>query len=386
MSLAMERSRLDDAGLPDAAQHAIVSEAQRVEAEVLERRGLARRRVLLVGGAGYIGTPLTGFLLARGYDVRCLDLLLYQNRDCVTPYLGEPGYEFMFGDLADAATVDTALRGMTDVIILAGLVGDPITKMFAQEHQAINEAGLSRFIDRLDGAGLNKAILISTCSNYGELPFDTLAAEDYPLKPLSLYANAKVAREKQILGGANKVDYCATVLRFATAFGLSGRMRFDLTVSEFTRELFNGEVLQVYDADTWRPYCHVRDFARAIARVLELPRDRVGFEVFNAGGDANNYTKRMIVEAVHRQLRKSRFEFVDHGGQDRRNYRVNFGKIRNGLWFEPKVTVEQGITELIGALRQGFFADYDQRLAFYRNHEIQYPIDKSQNGSPRSRR
>jgi nucleoside-diphosphate-sugar epimerase len=369
----MQRCRLDNAGLPEAAQDAIASEAERIEAEVLKPRGLARRRVLLVGGAGYIGTPLTGFLLARGYDVRCLDLLLYRNRDCVTPYLGQPGYEFMFGDLADGGTVDAALRGATDLIILAGLVGDPITKKFAKEHLAINETGLSRFIDRLDGAGLNKVILISTCSNYGEIPLDTLAAEDYPLKPLSLYANAKVAREKQILGGSNKVDYCATVLRFATAFGLSGRMRFDLTVSEFTRDLFSGTVLQVYDADTWRPYCHVRDFALALARVLELPRERVGFEVFNAGGDTNNYTKRMIVECVHRHLPQSRFEFVDHGDQDRRNYRVDFGKIRNRLWFEPKITVEQGIVELIDALRQGFFDDYDQRLAFYRNHQIRYP-------------
>jgi nucleoside-diphosphate-sugar epimerase len=131
--------------------------------------------------------------------------------------------------------------------------------------------------------------------------------------------------------------------------------------------------LQVYDADTWRPYCHVRDFARALSRVLELPRERVGFEVFNAGSDANNYTKRMIVEAAHRHLPQSRFEFVENGGQDRRNYRVDFGKIRNQLWFEPEVTVEQGIAELIGALRQGFFADYDARLAFYRNYEIRYP-------------
>jgi len=252
------------------------------------------------------------------------------------------------------------------------LVGDPITKKYPREHQAINEYGLARFIDTLDGRGLNKVIMVSTCSNYGEIPSDSLADENYPLKPLSLYANAKVAREKQVLGGANKVDYCGTVLRFATAFGLSGRMRFDLTVSEFTRDLFGGAVLEVYDADTWRPYCHVRDFARVLTRVLEMPRQDVGFEVFNAGGEANNYTKKMIVEAVQRHFPQSRFELVDKGGADRRNYKVDFSKIRTRLHFEPEFSVEQGVVELIDALRQGFFADYGQRLNFYRNNELHY--------------
>lgn len=358
--------------LPEALCDKLLGEERRVANDILQPRGLERRRVLLVGGAGYIGTPLTAALLARHYDVRCLDLLLYQNHECVTPFLGHPQYDFVLGDVADFAAAEVALDGVTDVIVLAGLVGDPITRKYPREHQAINENGLARFIDRLDAHGLNKVIMISTCSNYGEIPTNALADEDYPLKPLSLYANAKVAREKQVLGGANKVDYCATVLRFATAFGLSARMRFDLTVSAFTRDLFSGAVLEVYDADTWRPYCHVRDFARALIRVLEMPRQDVAFEVFNAGGDANNYTKKMIVEAVQRHFPQSRFELVDRGGEDRRNYKVDFAKIRERLDFEPQVTVEQGVVELIAALRQGFFADYAQRTNFYRNNELHY--------------
>ena len=358
--------------MPELLREKIRAEESRVAAEILKPRGVSRRRVLLAAGAGYIGTPLTASLLERGYEVRCLDLLLYQNRDCVTPFLGHPGYRFVFGDVGDPTAVAAALEGVTDVIALAGMVGDPITKKYPREHQAINEDGLARFIDTLDGRGLNKVIMVSTCSNYGEIPSDTLADENYPLKPLSLYANAKVAREKQVLGGANKVDYCGTVLRFATAFGLSGRMRFDLTVSEFTRDLFEGAVLEVYDADTWRPYCHVRDFARVLTRVLEMPRQDVGFEVFNAGGEANNYTKKMIVETVQSHFPQSRFELVDKSGADRRNYKVDFTKIRTRLHFEPQFSVEQGVVELIDALGQGFFADYAQRLNFYRNNELRY--------------
>jgi nucleoside-diphosphate-sugar epimerase len=374
LSRASRIAHVENDDLPADMRDAIFQEECRLETGILSPRGLARRRVLLAGGAGYIGSPLTQFLLARGYDVRCLDLLLYGNRDCVTPYLGHPHYEFVPGDIADPVVAAAALRDVTDVIVLAGLVGDPITKKYPAEHQAINETGLARFIDMLDGRGLNKVIMVSTCSNYGEIPAETLADEEYPLKPLSLYAQAKVAREKQVLGGANRVDYCGTVMRFATAFGLSGRMRFDLTVSEFTRDLFSGAALEVYDADTWRPYCHVRDFARALARVLEMPADRVRFEVFNAGGNANNFTKRMIVDAVHRQLPQSQFKFVDRGAADRRNYRVDFRKIRERLLFEPDVSVEQGVIELIAALRQGFFADYAERPSFYRNQELSYPI------------
>ena len=371
ISQAERIAYFENADLGVSIRDAIFAEERRVASQILVPNGLKSRRVLLVGGAGYIGTPLTSYLLSRGYEVRCLDLLLYENMNCVTPYLGHPAYSFASGDVADVTAVEAALAGVTDVIILAGLVGDPITKQYPNEHQTINEDGLARLIDRLDGRGLNKVVMVSTCSNYGEIPDGALADEDYPLNPLSLYSKAKVAREIQILSGADKVDYCATVLRFATAFGLSARMRFDLTVSEFTRDLFSGTLLQVYDAETWRPYCHVRDFGRALARVLEMPADAVAFEVFNAGGDTNNYTKKMIVEAVHRNLPDSQYEFVA-GGADRRNYKVSFKKIRDRLHFEPEVTVEQGVVELIAALRQGFFADYGQRLCFYRNHQIHY--------------
>ena len=128
-------------------------------------------------------------------------------------------------------------------------------------------------------------IFISTCSNYGIIEEGSLADEDFELKPLSLYAKSKVSAERFLLAQAGNVDYAATVLRFATAFGLAPRMRFDLTVNEFVKDLYEkGEIL-VYDADTWRPYCHVNDFARLVRVVLEAPSDAINFEVFNAGGE-----------------------------------------------------------------------------------------------------
>lgn len=363
---------LDD-DVPQDFREAMVAEGERVFKDILAPRGMEERKVLIVGGAGYIGIPLTWHLLARGYAVRCLDLLLFENRDVVHPFLGEEGYEFQYGDMADPDTVAKALDGVTDVILLAGLVGDPITKKYPDESAAINDAGVLNVIDQCNGKGLNKVIFVSTCSNYGEIPPDATADENYALKPLSLYAKSKVAAEKAMLANKGNVDYTGTVMRFSTAFGLSGRMRFDLTVSEFTRELFVGNKLDVYDADTWRPYCHMQDFARGLTRVLEAPRDVVAFDVFNAGGDVNNYTKGMMVEAILKQIPDGQVTYVE-GGFDRRNYKVDFTRIRERLHFTPKYTVDDGIRELIDVMRQGFFHDYDQRLNFYRNNEITYPV------------
>jgi len=361
-------------GFSPGVQLKIKEEGERVYREILSPRNLPTRRILIIGGAGYIGIPVSSFLLERGYKVRCLDLDLYNTRGCVTDLLGREDYEFIHGDHSKSSIIDNALEDITDVIILAGLVGDPITKAYPNEHQIINQDGLKNLIKNLNNRGLNKVLFISTCSNYGEIVENKMADENFKLKPLSLYSKAKVAREKQLLSLRDKVDYSGTILRFATAFGLSGRMRFDLTVSEFTRELYKGNNLEVYDADTWRPYCHVIDFARGLTRVLEMPVSDVYFNVFNAGGDINNFTKKMIVDAVRDKIKTGKVSYVD-GGLDRRNYRVNFTKIRETLFFEPLYSVTDGINELIKAMDQGFFDDYQQNLNFYRNKEIYYSFD-----------
>lgn len=355
--------------LPGQYQSEILVEEIRVLEEIVSRKALESRGVLLVGGAGYIGSVLTAHLLELGYRVRCLDLLLYDNHGCVLPYLSNPNYEFMHADFADGGRMDQALETMTDVVLLAGLVGDPITRKYPEISQRINHDGMIELVRRLDGRGLNKVVFISTCSNYGLIEQDVAAGEDFDLNPLSLYAKAKVAVEKEILFLKGRVDYHPTVLRFATAFGLSPRMRFDLTVSEFTREMFLGRDLLVYDSETWRPYCHVKDFSVAIRRVLEAPSERVSFEVFNAGGDVNNRTKQMIVDEIRRFLPDARVRYKERGN-DPRNYRVDFSRIRKHLYFEPAHTVSDGIGELTAALRQGLFDNVERHSNFYGNNEI----------------
>ena len=318
------------------------------------------RKILVIGGAGYVGTVLTDHLLSKNYQVRSLDQFLYQNNHCVLPHLGRAGYESHYGDLCDTHTVLNLLEGVTDVILLAGLVGDPITKKFPEISKRINEEGIQRLIGSLNGRGLDRLIFVSTCSNYGLIETDQLANEEFELKPLSLYAKAKVAAEKKLLSMRGETDFSPTVLRFATAFGLSPRMRFDLTVSEFTRDLALGKELLVFDAHTWRPYCHVRDFARLIQIVLEAPKQKV----------ANNYTKQMIIDTILEYLPNSRVRYQEHGG-DPRNYRVDFRKVREELNFSPRYTVKDGVAELLSAIETRVFDHIEQSPSLYGNYEIQ---------------
>ncbi len=329
----------------------------------------AARKVLLVGGAGYIGTVMTSHFLKKSWQVRCFDQLVYKNESCVWPFLSQPKYEFMRGDLRDSNTCKQALNGVTDVVVLAGLVGDPITKKYPEASIAINQQGVSSFIDSAKTSAVERLVFVSTCSNYGLVEKDVVVDENFPLAPLSLYAKHKVEMEQKILGLKGKTEFQPTILRFATAFGLSPRMRFDLTVNEFVRDLHMGKELLVFDAQTWRPYCHVRDFSRAVEQVLNAPTQKVGFEVFNVGSEENNYTKQMIVNEVVKSLPNSKVKYQEKGA-DPRNYRVNFNKIRQSLDFTPEVSVREGVAETLAALRLGLFDHVEEQKHFFGNYEI----------------
>jgi nucleoside-diphosphate-sugar epimerase len=366
--------------LPESYQNSILQECQRVSRDILAPRGIEQRKILIVGGAGYIGSVVTEHLLACGYAVRSFDLQIYGHGLTIVPFLNHPNYQYIYGDIVDTAAISAALEGITDVVLLAGLVGDPITKEYPNESEKINEIGYDILLEALNGRGLNKVVFVSTCSNYGLVEGDQLADENFELNPLSLYAKAKVKVEKKLLSLEHEVNYTGTVLRFATAFGLSPRMRFDLTISQFARSMFLSEDLLVFDAQTWRPYCHVRDFAEVIRRVLEAPSETVAFDVFNAGGDVNNYTKKMIVDAIIEQLPQSTVRFQEHGA-DPRNYKVDFSKIREKLYFEPTYSVPDGISELLAAFNQGLFRDISQPSSYYGNWKIDYAGMKNSHNS-----
>jgi nucleoside-diphosphate-sugar epimerase len=327
----------------------------------------SERHVLIVGGAGYIGSVLTPTLLSAGHRVRVLDSLLYDNSDTLAAVADHERFEFVQGDVRSTDDVSEAVDGITDVVLLAALVGDPVCKRNPGLAKETNLDGARLVMNAARETSVGRFVFASTCSNYGLREGDDPAGEEEELHPLSLYAETKVEMEGELLEGEH--PFAPTVLRVSTAFGTSPRMRFDLTVSEFTRELALGHALEVYDADTWRPYCHVSDISKAVLMVLEAPADQVGGEVFNVGGDDSNHTKRSIVDAALSALGGGEVKWSE-GGVDARNYRVSFGKIQERLGFFPDQTVDGAVKQLAKAIRAGMFSDVDSRSLRYRNYEL----------------
>lgn len=329
------------------------------------------KNILLIGGSGYVGSVVTSEFLKKGYKVTVLDNFVYDNQFAVAPYIGDSNYKIVNGDMGDSKFLDVVSENISDVIILSGLVGDPITKKYPLESEQINDISVKKCIDYFNGKGIAKLIFISTCSNYGLIKDNELADENFELTPLSLYAKAKVSNEKYLISKKNIVDYTGVVLRFSTAFGLSPRMRFDLSISEFVKEMYDGKELEVYDEHTWRPYCHVRDFARLLDIVISSEKNKVNFEVFNAGGDINNSTKKMLVDEIISQLPHAKVTYSANGN-DPRNYKVSFKKVKETLGFEPEYTIKEGVKELIEALDLGLYSDSNENKNKYGNYNINY--------------
>ena len=334
-----------------------------------QSRALRKRNVLVIGGAGYIGSPLVRRLLLKGFKVKVLDNLLYANGSSIVDLLEEPNFSFIHGDFCNDKILKESLTETTDVVLLAALVGDPICKKYPILAKQINEEGTIKLFDLLSDRQTDRFVFTSTCSNYGLADSNGYATEETELNPQSLYAETKVNAEQYIIRNADKVNLCPTILRLSTAFGLSKRMRFDLTVSEFTREITLGNDLLVYDEDTWRPYCHVEDISESIIRVLDSPAEKVRGEIFNVGDNKNNYTKKMIVELVLKSAGEGQVQYCKGGG-DRRNYRVSFNKINTRLAFRTLFTIEDSIRTLIKAIRNDLFDDVESREEFYGNYSI----------------
>jgi nucleoside-diphosphate-sugar epimerase len=309
-------------------------------------------RVTVTGGAGYIGAPVTRELLSAGHEVTVLDSLLH-GQDEVAGALERAGARMVRGDVRDAGARRAALDGAEAVVHLAAIVGDPAC---AKDPQLSREVNVQAARELIEEADVERFVFASTCSNYGRMadplvPVDETAA----LAPVSLYAEQKVMIERELVERPN-----ATCLRFATIYGVAERMRFDLTVNEFTRDLWDGRTLDVFGEQFWRPYVHVGDAARAIVLVLGTsPQKRV----FNVGHSDENYRKLDLVELIRERLPQADVRFV-HRDEDPRDYRVSFERIRSELGFEPLMRVPDGIAEVIAGLESSRFGDpFDSRFS-----------------------
>jgi nucleoside-diphosphate-sugar epimerase len=321
-------------------------------------------RVTVTGGAGYVGSTLVPLLLGGGHWVRVVDALLHGGESLLGVW-GHPRFEFIGGDLRDAATREAAVEGADAIVHLAAIVGDPACARVPDVAESINIDASMALLDAASGARGARFVFASTCSNYGRMADPAaFVNEASPLRPVSLYARTKVAVEEAVLTAGRAGACCATALRFATVYGASPRMRFDLTVNEFTAEALARRRLVVYGEQFWRPYVHVRDAARAIAHVLGAPPELVAGQVYNVGSTKENYRKLDIVELLRPVVPDAVIEYVPQG-DDPRDYRVSFQRIADSLGYTITRCVADGIAEVAGMVQAGIVGDFtDPR---YRN-------------------
>lgn len=321
---------------------------------------MKHKKILVTGGAGYIGSVLTRQLLDKGYKVRVLDRLMYGGEPIIDLF-NNPDFEFIKGDIRNEEDVRKAMEGITGVAHLAAIVGDPACAVDQDLSRSTNFEGSKLLYNIANETCARQFVFASTCSNYGKMEDEnSFVTETSALSPVSLYAETKVATEQYLLG-QNKGNLCKpTCLRFSTVYGLSLRPRFDLTVNEFTKELALGRPLTVFGEQFWRPYCHVHDLARSVIAVLEAEESVVAFEVFNVGDTNENYQKKMIIDEVVKVLPNSTVNYVQKN-EDPRDYRVSFEKIKTKLGFQLMYTVPDGIKQIKKVLDDGFILNPDDQ-------------------------
>lgn len=313
-------------------------------------------RVLVTGGAGYVGSTVVPVLLAAGHEVRVLDVLAHGGRALLGVW-SDPRFRLIRGDIRDGAVVDEAVAGVDAVVHLAAIVGDPACAREPQLARSVNLDASVRLIEAAERARVSRFIFASTCSNYGRMDDPSgFVDERSPLAPVSLYAETKVAVERALMDRAGGSGMAVTPLRLATVFGVSPRMRFDLTVNEFTLALLTDRHLVVYGEQFWRPYVHVRDVARAIALVLASPAGDAGGEVFNVGSTEQNFQKQQLVELIRPHAPDAVVEYV-RKDEDPRDYRVSFAKIADRLGYTITTPVAAGIAEIARLVEAGIAAE-----------------------------
>jgi nucleoside-diphosphate-sugar epimerase len=328
--------------------------------------------VVVTGGAGYIGSLLTAELLRTGYKVTVIDNLLFGG-ESLLGFIAHPNFHFVKADVSEADAVRRSLRSdwpsPSAVIHLAAIVGFPACKAVGdQASWRINYEAVQRVFEQAEQAGVGRFIFSSTYSNYGLSLDGRSVTEDSPLNPQSLYAETKIAAEQWLLKQSG--SRCAPLIyRFATLFGISPRTRFDLIVNQFTLEAFTKGELLIYQRGYSRSFVHVRDVVRGLQLGLQAADEKIRGQVFNLGSDQGNYTKDEVVALVKKSLPKTVVCHKDLTfGGDMRDITVSFGKIKRVLGYDTLFSVDDGIQELVQALRQGLIFNPSDRR--YRNAEF----------------
>lgn len=330
------------------------------------------RHILITGGAGYIGSLLTSELLRQNYRVTLLDTLLFGG-ESILPFMSHPNFHFIKTDVTEHRAIKDATKRdwqkPNAVIHLAGIVGFPACQAVGRQVAwKYNVEATKLVFEQSADLGVERFVFASTYSNYGYSEDGKPVTEETPLHPQSLYAETKIAAEEYLL--AQKDAPCAPLLfRFATLYGISPRTRFDLIVNQFVLEAFTKRQLIIYQRGYSRSFVHVRDVVRGVIMGLEVEQSKIRGQVFNLGTENGNYSKNEIVSFVLKRMPETSVEYKDLTfGGDMRDVTVSFEKIRRILGFETTLSVDDGVREVLFALKSGLIKDpTDDR---YRNAQF----------------
>ena len=328
------------------------------------------RHILITGGAGYIGSLLTGELLNAGYRVTVLDSLLFGG-ESLLGYLAHPNFHFIKAGVTEPRAVRDSLprdwQRPQAVVHLAAIVGFPACQAVGKQAAwRYNVEATKQVYDQAASWGAERFVFASTYSNYGLSENGQPVSEESTLNPQSLYAETKVAAEEYLV----KQTSCAPVIfRLATLYGISPRTRFDLIVNQFVLDAFTRRELIIYQRGYSRSFVHVRDTVRGLMLGLASAVEKVRGQVFNLGTESGNYTKDEIVGLILKRLPETVIDYKDLTfGGDMRDITVSFEKIRRELGFDAKLSVDDGVRELVHALRTGLIRNPQDEK--YRNAQF----------------
>ena len=292
---------------------------------------MENKNVLITGGAGFFGSKLTEKFLDKGYNVTVYDNLSFSD-DGVKPFLSNDKYQFINGCVTDLSLLESVAAKNDIIINLAAYVGEPICKANKDTVYKINTDS-AKFLSKFCNDNNKQFLFLSTCSNYGKN--DSMVDENSELNPLGLYSDSKIKAENYII--ENVKSYL--ILRCATLFGVSHRMRVDLTINQFLYEINKDGFVSVYGEEAWRPYLHVDDACNMI--IISLESNLTG--VYNLGDETLNYTKKQIVDEL---LNYKEFIVEQVDWDDPRDYQVDFTKLRSKIDYKIKFDLKSGIEEL----------------------------------------
>jgi nucleoside-diphosphate-sugar epimerase len=325
-----------------------------------------KEKVLVIGGAGYLGSILVERLLEKQYPVKILDSFIYGKRS-IEKYCNDNRVEITEGDIRNIETVNKEMNGIGSVILLAAVVGDPASASRPEQTVETNYLASQMIASACKLKGISRFIYASTCSVYGI--GKKILDENAPLNPVSLYAKTKISSEQSILQLVDS-SFAPTIMRMSTLYGFSQRMRFDLVVNTMTMTAFTENKINIFGGEQWRPLLHVKDAADSYIKVLEADINEIRGKIYNVGSEEQNYKIKQVSEIIGKAISTTSGREVpvniEKTNIDARDYQVSFKKIQEELGFNVCHTIDEAAKEIYNSLDTGLIKDPKQKV--YYNH------------------